>query len=110
LSPDGSLRAGSASLVDFDPCWQHAALREADKLATDDIAQMAYYRRQGYFRQTPKPYADLGEIAAGEKPGRESKFERTITINLGLALEDMAKAILVYQRALSKGIGVVLPL
>jgi alanine dehydrogenase len=52
----------------------------------------------------------LGEIAAGEKPGRESKFERTITINLGLALEDMATAILVYQRALSKGIGVVLPL
>lgn len=99
-----------ASLGDFDSYWQGAALCEANKLVTDDVAQMAYYRREGYFRHTSEPYADLGEILAGKKPGRESAHERTITINLGLAIEDMAVAILVYKRALGMGIGVELPL
>ncbi len=107
----GWLAAGSfASLVDFDSYWQGGALREFDKLATDDHAQMRYYRETGYFQETPEPYADLGELAAGKKPGRESASERTATINLGLALDDMATAILVYQRAMARGIGRQLPL
>lgn len=107
----GWLAPGSfASLVDFDSYWQGAALRELDKLATDDLAQMRYYRREGYFRETPEAYADLGEIVAGKKPGRETEDERTAGINLGLALDDMATAIRVYQRAKAGGIGRELPL
>jgi ornithine cyclodeaminase/alanine dehydrogenase-like protein (mu-crystallin family) len=79
-------------------------------LATDDLAQMRYYRQEGYFRETPEAYADLGEIVAGTKPGRESEDERTASINLGLALDDMATAILVYQRAKARGLGRELPL
>jgi len=99
-----------ASPVDFDSYWQGDALRQADKLATDDRKQMEYYRKTGYFKDTPQPYADLGEIAAGNKPGREKDGERTISINLGLALDDMATAILIYNRAKEKGIGTQLPL
>jgi ornithine cyclodeaminase/alanine dehydrogenase len=107
----GWLAAGAfASPVDFDSYWQGAALREADRLATDDLAQFRYYRHEGYFADTPEPYADLGELAAGLKPGRQSPEERTISINLGLALDDMATAILVYQEALARGIGRELPL
>lgn len=99
-----------ASTVDFDSYWQGAALAEADKLATDDLKQMNYYRQEGYFRSTPEPYADLGEIAAGKKPGRQTDEERTISINLGLALDDMATAILVYNKAKENGIGLQLEL
>ncbi len=107
----GWLPKGSfACPVDFDSYWQSGALREADKLATDDIAQMNYYRSVGYFQQTPEPYADLGEIVAGKKPGRESEDERIICINLGLALDDMATAPLIYKKAKEKGIGQELPL
>lgn len=107
----GWLAPGSfASLVDFDSYWQGAALREVDKLATDDVAQMRYYRQAGYFRDTPEVYADLGEIVAGRKPGRESASERTAAVNLGIALDDMATAIRVYQRATARGIGRALPL
>lgn len=107
----GWLAPGSfASLVDFDSYWQGAALREVDKLATDDVAQMRYYRQAGYFRDTPEVYADLGEIVAGRNPGRESASERTAAVNLGIALDDMATAILVYQRAKARGIGRALPL
>lgn len=99
-----------ASLVDFDSYWQGAALRQADKLATDDLAQLRYYRQSGYFKDTPEPYADLGELIIGQKPGRQRPDERTMTINLGLALEDMATAIRIYRRARSAGMGVDLPL
>ena len=106
----GWLAAGAfASLVDFDSYWHGAALAEADKLATDDQAQMRYYRESGYFQMTPEPYADLGELAAGLKPGRTSASERTIAINLGIALDDMATAIRIYQRAVQLGLGTRLP-
>ena len=109
--PAGWLAPGAfASPVDFDSYWQGPALREADRLATDDTAQMEYYRGEGYFRETPRPYADLGEIAAGKKPGRQSDAERTISINLGLALDDMATAIRIYHRAVEAGVGRKLPL
>lgn len=99
-----------ASPVDFDSYWKGEALRQIHKLATDDLAQMRYYRQEGYFKETPEPYADLGEIAAGLKPGREFPEERTMSMNLGLALDDMATAIRIYQLAKAKGIGLGLPL
>ena len=105
------LAAGAfASPVDFDSYWQGAALRQADKLATDDIKQMEYYRQNGYFKDTPQPYADLGAIITGKKPGRERDTERIICINLGIALDDMATAILIYRKACELGIGTELTL
>ena len=101
---------GFASPVDFDSYWKPEALAEADKYATDDIAQYHYYRQVGYFQNAPEPYADLGEIVTGQKPGRETPEERTISMNLGLALDDMAVAPEIYRRAVEKGIGTWLPL
>jgi len=107
----GWLRPGSfASAVDFDSYWSGAALAEFDKVTTDDIAQFHYYRSIGYFRQTPEPCADLGEIVAGLKPGRERADERTLAVNLGLALDDMAVAPEVFRLAVAKGLGTWLPL
>jgi len=99
-----------ASPVDFDSYWTGGALREVTRLATDDVAQMDYYREVGYFRETPRPYADLGAIVAGLKPGRLSPLERTMSINLGIALEDMATAPLILRRAREMRLGKVLEL
>ena len=115
-NPDPAIAAdwlepgGFASAVDFDSYWQRAALEQADKIATDDLEQMEYYRGEGYFRQTPAAYADMGELAAGLKPGREREEERIIAVNLGIALEDMATGIRVYRAAIEAGIGTRLPL
>ena len=107
----GWLAEGSfACPLDFDSYWQGDALEQADKLATDDIGQMEHYREIGYFTSTPHPYGDLGEIVTGNKPGREDSTERTISVHLGLALEDMATAILIYRRAIESGVGTWLPL
>ena len=85
-------------------------MQQMDRISTDDHGQFQYYKSVGYFQQTPDPYADLGELVAGLKPGRQSPTERTLAINLGLALDDMAVAPTVYEMALSKGLGKVLPL
>jgi ornithine cyclodeaminase/alanine dehydrogenase len=105
------LRPGAyGSAVDFDSYWSGSALAQMDRLSTDDHAQFQYYKSVGYFRQTPEPYADLGELAAGLKPGRQDDKERTIAINLGLAIDDMAVAPEVYYRAKEKGLGTWLSL
>jgi ornithine cyclodeaminase/alanine dehydrogenase-like protein (mu-crystallin family) len=107
----GWLQEGAfASAVDFDSYWSGGALAEADRISTDDHAQFQYYRQSGYFQETPDPYADLGEIVAGFKPGRERAEERIIAINLGLALDDMAVAPEIYRRACDLGLGVNLNL
>jgi len=99
-----------ASLVDFDSYWHPDAMREADKFCTDDVPQLEHYREIGYFQDIPPIYADLGELVTGRKPGREMDRERTMACNLGLALDDMATAPLIYRRAVEKGIGTWLPL
>jgi len=107
----GWLDAGAfASLVDFDSYWDGPALQEADKFCTDDIPQLDYYRTLGYFQHIPPIHASLGDLVTGRKPGRQSPSERTIACNLGLALDDMATAPLVYRRAVEMGIGAWLPL
>ena len=98
------------SAVDFDSYWQPEALAQMDKISTDDHDQFNYYRSIGYFQDTPDPYADLGEIVAGLKPGRQRHDERTLAINLGLAMDDMAVAPEIYRRARELGIGTWLPL
>jgi len=107
----GWLQPGAfASAVDFDSYWTPAALAEFDKVTTDDHAQFQYYKTAGYFQHTPDPRADLGEIVAGTKPGRERAEERTLAVNLGLALEDMAVAPEIFRRARERGLGTWLPL
>ena len=107
----GWLREGAfASLVDFDSYWHSAALHEADKFCTDDVPQLHHYRDIGYFQDIPPIHADLGELVTGRKAGRERPEERTMACNLGLALDDVAVAPLIYARALEKGIGSWLPL
>jgi ornithine cyclodeaminase/alanine dehydrogenase-like protein (mu-crystallin family) len=114
--PHGTIKAGwlregaFASLVDFDSYWSPAALAEVDKFCSDDIVQMNHYRELGYFQHIPPIHADLAELVTGRKPGREKPQERTIACNLGLALDDIAVAPLIYERALANGIGTWLPL
>jgi ornithine cyclodeaminase/alanine dehydrogenase len=107
----GWLDAGAfASLVDFDSYWHPDAMAESDKFCTDDTQQLLHYQKNGYFQNIPPLHADLGELVIGQKSGRETAGERTKTANLGLALDDMAVAPIIYQRAIEKGIGTPLSL
>jgi ornithine cyclodeaminase/alanine dehydrogenase-like protein (mu-crystallin family) len=114
--PHQTIRAGwlgegaFASLVDFDSYWHPDAMKQVAKFCTDDTEQLLHYRQVGYFQDIPPIHADLGELVTGKKPGRQRAEERTMTANLGLAIDDMAVAPILYRRALEKGIGTKLPL
>ncbi len=47
-------------------------------------------------------FAEIGEVAAGTRPGRQSDEEVTLFKSLGLAVEDVATAELVYRKALGR--------
>ncbi len=85
-------------------------MHEVDKFCTDDRTQFESARQSGNFPDIPQVHADLGELATGQKPGRETPTERTMTANLGLALNDMAVAPLIYHKAKEKEIGTWLEL
>jgi ornithine cyclodeaminase len=48
---------------------------------------------------------EIGEVLNGDHPGRTSETEITLFRSLGLAVEDIASAQLVYRRAVERGIG-----
>ena len=50
-------------------------------------------------------HAELGEVVAGRKPGRRSEDEVTIFDSTGTALQDVAAAAVVYERAVKQGRG-----
>lgn len=58
----------------------------------------------------PKRGTDLGEVLLGRKPGRQSEQEITVYKAMGIAIEDLAAANLVYQRARKEGAGRMLTL
>jgi ornithine cyclodeaminase/alanine dehydrogenase-like protein (mu-crystallin family) len=115
-TPHATIQAGwmdkgaFASLVDFDSYWHPDAMMEAAKFCTDDTPQMLHYKELGYFQNIPPLHADLGELVTGKKQGRETPDEKTMTANLGLAIDDMAVASLIFERARQKEIGTWLPL
>jgi len=50
-------------------------------------------------------FADLGEIVTGKKPARENNDEITLFKSNGLAIQDVATAKLVYDKAKAAGVG-----
>jgi len=84
--------------------WYGDAILTADKFVTDSWDQTTHFHEQGAFPEgLPKLYAELGEIVAGKKKGRENQGERILAINIGLALEDVIVADYIYKKARKKG-------
>ena len=61
--------------------------------------------RDGAIRGPEHIRAELGELLEGRGPGRTSPEEITLFKSLGLAIEDLAAAAAVYERALAQGRG-----
>lgn len=87
-----ALMAASAVVVDvLEQCEHMGDLHHAiaaGAMTRDDVA------------------ADLAEVVSGRKPGRRRDDEVVVFDSTGTALQDVATAALVYERALAVGIGV----
>lgn len=79
---------------------------EAEKFVVDDWRQCCEggtfepLIRSGRLTRE-KLHAEIGEIAAGEKPGRESEDERIVFWHRGFAISDIALGRAIYQNAVS---------
>jgi alanine dehydrogenase len=50
-------------------------------------------------------HGEIGEILAGAKPGRTSAGEITLYKSVGIAIQDVATAQMVYRKALERSVG-----
>ncbi len=53
-------------------------------------------------------HAELHECVAGTRPGRTTEDEITLFDSTGIALQDVAAAVVVYERALAQGAGILI--
>jgi alanine dehydrogenase len=93
---------------------EDAVALSADKVVVDSWGQ-AEHRGElkplcesGRFGED-RLYAEIGAIAAGRKPGRESEMERILMVPVGLGAHDVALAHRIYERAVERGAGVDVP-
>ncbi|MGH9902952.1 MAG: ornithine cyclodeaminase family protein, partial [Pyrinomonadaceae bacterium] len=92
--------------VDFD------TLRRASKIVVDsreaalaEAGDLLAAIGQGVIQES-SIYAEIGEIAAGSKAGREGEDEITYFKSVGNAAQDAAAAAFVYREAVEAGVGV----
>jgi ornithine cyclodeaminase/alanine dehydrogenase-like protein (mu-crystallin family) len=72
---------------------------------------MKYFMTIGYLPQgLPPLHAEIGEVVAGLKAGREGDDELIIDMNIGMGVEDVVVGREIYARACSQGLGRILPL
>jgi ornithine cyclodeaminase/alanine dehydrogenase len=103
------LDAGTLGItLDYDCYWSDEALTRADRVFTDDVAQMQHIKEHGYFVGCPAPAGDLGAVAGGMCSGRDSPEQTIIAANLGVAVEDVAVATALYEAARARRIGIEL--
>jgi len=93
----------------------HPALMSQAKVVCDLVEQCAtmgdlHHALESGVMQRTDVFAELGEIVAGKKPGRKLNNEITIFDSTGMALQDVAAAAVVYQRAVQYKAGVHLSL
>ncbi|MDB5098282.1 MAG: hypothetical protein JWM80_2703 [Cyanobacteria bacterium RYN_339] len=109
----GFLEQGALAVsLDYDSAWTTEAMRECDRFVSDDIDQlMGTKAHHVYFAGIPSTiHADLGQICAKLKPGRQHDVEKIFAMNMGIAIDDIVTAKLLYERATAMGIGTKLPL
>jgi ornithine cyclodeaminase/alanine dehydrogenase-like protein (mu-crystallin family) len=96
--------------IDYACYWRPAALRAADKVFTDDLPQLEHQREFGYFRDMPATIGEIGDVVAGKRAGRERADDVIVALNLGISIEDVTTARRVFDLAVARGRGTVLPL
>ena len=109
LAPGAHVNAAGANSGDRREIDGETVLRAAVK-ATDQVEQAKV--EAGEFRDLVaagklawSDIRELGEFVIGKAKGRTSPSDLTLFKSLGIALEDVAFAELVYQRALAAGVG-----
>ena len=85
-------------------------LKRASKIVVDDVEQAVHGGEVNVpislgIISKEDIYAEIGEVVAGLKKGRERDDEITVFSSTGLAIQDAVTADLAYKKAIEKGLG-----
>lgn len=95
--------------IDYDSYVTDECIAAMDIVLTDDYGQIQDARqKEGKFLGVTRIDADNAEMIAHGKGRRQNDEQRILAFNLGIALEDVATAAEILQRANEKGIGIKL--
>jgi alanine dehydrogenase len=96
LSPGAHINAVGAPRPD----WRELDDEVLQRSRVYVDSREAALKESGDVLATGEVFAEIGQVVAGTKPGRRSAEEVTLFKSLGLAVEDVATAELVYRNAL----------
>jgi len=104
-----AIGADAAGKEELDP-----AILKRSKVVVDDIVQASHSGEVNVplaegLLHPGDIYATIGEVVAGMVPGRMNDEEVTVFDSTGLAIQDVATATRVRQRALARDLGMRLP-
>ena len=85
------------------PTWRELDDDALGKARIYVESREAAIRESGDIIAAGKVFADIGEVVSGAQPGRKSEDEITLFKSVGVAVEDVATADLVYRKALQSG-------
>ncbi len=107
------IRPGTLCIgLDLARAWYPDVVSGIDRIFTDDTEQ--FWNRYGTepeaFNGKPVISGELSSILSGNVPARLSEEERILSLNLGMAVCDLALGDLICREAAGKGAGVELPL
>jgi alanine dehydrogenase len=98
----------SADKQELDPAILAAAKVVVDSLdQCAEIGELHHALACGAIGRSDV-YAELSELASGRKPGRVTPEEVTVFDSTGTALQDVAAAVVVYEKAVDAGRGLLL--
>jgi ornithine cyclodeaminase/alanine dehydrogenase len=103
LGPGVFDRGAFVCAIDYDASLSPAAAASFDRRFTDDVAQMNLARARGSFAGWPD---DFAELHAAKRADPE---EMILCANLGVAIFDLAVALVAVRRAREWGLGIQLP-
>jgi alanine dehydrogenase len=88
---------------------------QADKIVVDSWAQTSHRGEIAHLAEQGKItasniYAELGEVVAGKKPGREREDENILVVPVGLGAHDVCAAYHIFHRAKERNLGTYIDL
>jgi len=112
LIKDEWIKGGALLLpIDLDSVFEWKTMKRAAKFLVDSLDEMNYFMSIGYLEHgLPPLYAEIGEVVAGIKPGRQNDEEMIFDMNIGMGVVDVVVAKDVVNRAIKENIGTKLPL
>ena len=111
IRSDWIKRGSLVVTIDYDSYVTDEAIGSMDLVLTDDYGQIEDARRnEGKFPGVMRVDSEVAELVAHGKGARTSDEQRILVFNLGIALEDLATAIEILDRAEKADVGTLLPI